>query len=203
MPVSFYSPFSPAYWRSAAREFSSLKILVFAALIAAMRIVVGMLIIPVGDNMRILFKYVPDSVGALVFGPFMGMCVGAAADILGYFIFPSGGFFPGYTLSAMLTYLIFALFFYRAEVTVLRITLARLCTNVLVNIGLGSLWSSIQYGQGYLYYLAKSVVKNLTLLPVEVIVILLVFRALLPVLAKQGFIPKQMRIPIWRRSGGG
>lgn len=195
MEKKFLKPYTPEYWKSAAKEFSSLKVLVFAALIAALRIIIGMFPLPVGENLRILFKFIPDSVGAMVFGPLLGMCVGGIADVLGFFIFPSGPFFPGYTLSAMLTYLVFALFFYRAEVSVLRVALARLSTNILINVGLGSLWSHLMYGKGYLYYLMTSIVKNLLLLPAEIIVIVLVFRALLPALSKGNMIPKQKRIP--------
>ena len=190
--------FSVAYWRQAAAEFRSLRSLVLAALFIALRIAVGMLYIPVGDNLRMLFKFIPDAVGSLILGPLLGMLVGGAADVLGAFLFPTGPFFPGYTLSAILTYLVFALFFYLREVDVVSVILARLSTNVFINIGLGSLWSHMLMGKGYLYYLAKSVVKNLVLLPVEVIIILLIFRALMPALSQSKMIPRQRHIPFFR-----
>ena len=117
MTKEFVSPFTGAYWRCAAREFRSPRMLVFAALMLALRIVLGMLIVPVGDNLRMLFKFIPDCIGAMIYGPFMGMCVGGLGDILGYVIFPTGAFFPGYTVSAILTNLVFALFLYRREIS--------------------------------------------------------------------------------------
>lgn len=194
MQKTFLSPFSVAYWRESAREFSHLRILVIAAFIIALRIVVGIIYIPLGENLRMLFKFIPDAVGSLIFGPLLGIFVGAIADILGAFIFPTGAFFPGYTLSAALTYLVFSLSFYRREISVLRIFLARFSTNAFINVLLGSVWSQMLMGKGYIYYMLKSAVKNAVLLVPEVIVILIVFRALMPVLQKNALIPKQDKI---------
>lgn len=191
MTKEFVSPFTGNYWRCAAREFRSPRMLVFAALMLALRIVLGMLIVPVGDNLRMLFKFIPDCIGAMIYGPFMGMCVGGLGDILGYVIFPTGAFFPGYTVSAILTNLVFALFLYRRDISYLRLFLARLVTNVVINVGLGSLWSYTLYGKGYLFYAAKSIVKNLVLLPVEVVILIALITLLLPVMNSLSLTPKQ------------
>ncbi|MGI5971229.1 MAG: folate family ECF transporter S component [Oscillospiraceae bacterium] len=190
----FFSPLSPAYWREAAGEFRKLRVLVFAAFIAALRIVTGALYIPLGENLRMLFYFLPESIGGLVCGPLLGVGIGAIADLLGYFLFPSGPFFPGYTLSAMLNFLLFALFFYRAKISVLRVFLARLTINLFIHVGLGSLWSSIMFGKAYLYYAAKSLIKNAILLVPEVIVIVAVLRLLMPLLARLGYIPAQQNM---------
>ena len=46
--------FSKSYWYSAAQELRSLRRLVFAALIAAITIVIGGLFIPVGDRKSVV-----------------------------------------------------------------------------------------------------------------------------------------------------
>ena len=73
-------------------------------------------------------------------------------------------------------------------ITVARIFLAKLCTNVL-NVFLGSLWSAILYGKGYLYYLVSSLVKNTIMIPIEVILLLILFRALSPMLRRMHLVP--------------
>ncbi|MPM64543.1 hypothetical protein SDC9_111430 [bioreactor metagenome] len=187
----FASPLSPAYWRASGRELSRLRVLTLAAMLLALRIVISAVRIPVADNLNIMFTYLPESLIALICGPVAAPMVGAAGDILGYLMHPDGGFFPGYTLSAMLTGLIYALFLYRARITVLRIALAKLLVNYGVNVLLGSLWSSVMYGKGYLYYFAKSAVKNTIMLPVEIIILTLVLSILLPVLSRSGITPPQ------------
>ena len=91
----------------------------------------------------------------------------------------------------MLGSLFFALFLYRAKLSVLRIFFCKLSINLLINVGLGSLWSAILYGKGYLFYLARSLGKNLLLLVPEVVLIVLFFRMTLPILEATGLAVKQ------------
>lgn len=193
----FKTPFSVRYWKLAAQELKILRVLAIAALFVGLRIVVSTFFIPLGDNLRIYFSFFVPALGSLIYGPFVGMLSGFASDILGYFVHPSGGFFPGYTVTAILSGLVYALFFYRARITVVRIFFCKFCINLFINVGLGSLWSAILYGKGFYYYMAKSIVKNTLLLPLEVLLLVLFFQMLLPVIGSRGLIPKQdtKRIP--------
>ena len=183
------STFSPGYWKAAWGELKSLRRLVFAALICALCIVVGSLFITVGDNLRIKFTFFFTAVGSAVYGPVLGLLVGAISDILGYILFPSGAYFPGYTISSMLGALIYALFLYRKKVTVLRLFGAKFLVNYFVNVFLGSLWSQMLYGKGYLYYMTTSLIKNSLLLPIEVMLLSALFAVLLPVFSRLGLLP--------------
>ena len=51
---------------------------------------------------------------------------------------------------------------------------------------------AILYSKGYLYYLGSSAVKNTLYLPLQILLLFLLFRALLPVLYKMKWLPKQM-----------
>ena len=95
--------------------------------------------------------------------------------------------------------LVYGLFFYRARLSVARIALCKAVINVFVNILMGSLWSAMLFQKGYLYYLSKSVVKNLLLLPAEILLLVLLYQVLLPVLTRMKLIPAQpsRRIPIF------
>jgi len=185
------SSLSPAYWRSAALELKNLRRLIFAALVVAMGIVISSLFIPVGDNLRIYFKFLVYSVGSAVYGPFLGLLVGAVGDTLGYFIHPSGAYFPGYLLSEMLGCLVYALLLYRKRITVLRLFLSKLIVNVCINLCLGSLWSAMLYSKGFYYYFAKSAVKNLLLLPLEVLAMTALFALLIPQLERMNALPRR------------
>ena len=169
--LSLASPFSRSYWRTALRELQNLRMLTLAAIVVALRIVLSGLYIPLGDNLNIFFGYFVNSLGAAIYGPVVALLSGFATDVLGYFVHPTGPFFPGYVLSTMLGSFFYALFFYRARVTALRVVLAKLSVNLLVNVGLGALWSAIQFSKGYYYYLVKSLAKNIGLLPVEALLL--------------------------------
>ena len=90
------------YWKAAAGSFKSVRMLAVCAMFIALRIAIGAVFIPVGENLRVYFTYAVTALGASIYGPLMALAEGFISDILGYFIAPSGGFFPGYTLSAML-----------------------------------------------------------------------------------------------------
>ena len=175
------------YWRGAAAQFGSVRMLAVCAMFVALRVAIGALFIPVGENLRIYFTYAVTALGASIYGPLMALAEGFVSDILGYFIAPSGGFFPGYTLSAMLGSVTYALFFYQQKQSFLRIFLCRMTVNILI----GSIWSAVLYGKGYIYYVSKSVIKNIALLPAETIVVYTVFRTMNPLLRRMKLIPAE------------
>ncbi|HIS76350.1 MAG TPA: folate family ECF transporter S component [Candidatus Merdivicinus excrementipullorum] len=190
---TFRTPFTPSYWKEAAGEVKKPRVLAVTALFIGLDIIIGMFYIPMpfGDNLRVYFGYFTNSMCCMVCGPVMALIFGFVRDILGFLANPSGGFFFGYTLSAMLGSFVYALFFYRARITIARILCCKLIINVCVNILLGSLWSAVLFSKGYYFYMASSTVKNLMLLPVEVILLVLFYQVTLPILVKMKWIPEQ------------
>ena len=197
MPI-FKTPFSGAYWRTAALEVKNYRSIVFSALMIAACIVLSHCTIRVGEGLSISVTFLARALCALVCGPVMVILFGAAEDTLSFFLSSGGSpYFPGYMLTTILGCIVYALFFYRARITWRRIILAKLLTNIQ-NVFLGSLWSAILYSKGYLYYMATSAVKNALYLPLQILMIGFLFQALLPVLGRQGKLPNQLpqgRIP--------
>ena len=187
------NPFSSAFWRDAGGEVRNLKKLTFAALMIALCIVLSNIpSLPLIGNTRLTWGYLARSVCAAVCGPVLGLLFGFCEDLLSFFL--SGGsfgtFFPGYTLTTMLGVFIYAIFFYRQEITIRRIFFAKLVTNVQ-NVLLGALWSSILYGKAYLVLASQSAIKNLIMLPVQTVLLVVLFTALLPALGQMGLVPRQ------------
>ena len=83
--------------------------------------------------------------------------------------------------------LIYALFLYRSNRSFMRITLSKLCVNILINVLLGSVWRVAMSGNFYAYYVAISAVKNVALFPAEVVILCLVMTALARPLASFGY----------------
>ena len=191
MPL-FKTPFSSAYWRESLKSFRSIRGMVFAALMIAACIVLSHFSIKVTDVLTVSFSFLARALCALVYGPIGALVFAAAEDTLSFLLNSRGyPYFPGYLLTTMLGCLTYALFFYRTKVTVLKIFLAKLLTNVQ-NVFLGALWSAILYSKGYLYYMTTSAVKNLISLPIYTLMLVVVFQALLPVMHKIGIIPNQL-----------
>lgn len=187
----FAGPFSKGFWQDSLKTAKKLRVLVMCALCMAASVVLGYFYIPVGENLTIRFSYLATATAGLVAGPVGALIYGFTVDILDFFMHPGYAFFFGYTLSAMAGAFFYAIFFYRQKITVLRIVFCRLCVNYLVNVLMGSLWSNIFYGKGYIYYLLKSLMKNTVMLPVEVIIMATFFTLLLPALKASGLIPAE------------
>lgn len=187
----YSSPLCAGYWKEAGGSLRSVRVLAIAALCAALSTLFNFFfMVPVGENLNIMFQFLPNAIMGMICGPWVAILYGVATDFLD-FMLHGWGFFPGYTLGSVLGAMIYALFLYRARVTVLRLFLARLTVNVVVNIFLGSLWSSILYGKAYYVYLSASVFKNLILLPLETLILVAVYRMLMVSLVQMGLIPEQ------------
>lgn len=193
------SIFSPSYWKAANSEKGKVTVLAVTAVLISLQIVLSSFFIPVGENLRIYFSFITTAVASLIGGPIIGLCYGFVVDNLGFIIHPLGTYFPGYTISAMAAAFVYGLFFYRQKITIVRIFLAKFTCNLFINVFLGSVWSAMLMGKGYYYYFAKSIVKNLFMLPIEVIILAAVFQFVLPVLNTKGMIENggQNKIKLW------
>lgn len=197
-------PFSRDYWRDALRELHDLRKLTFAALMIALCMMLSAIpSIPLWGGAKVTWGFLARSVCAMVCGPVLGVAFGFAEDILSFFVTGGGGypFFPGYTLTTMLGVFIYSLFLYRTKVTIPKIFLAKLLTNI-ENVTLGALWSAILYKKAYLVVASGSAVKNLVMLPVQTVMLVLLFAAILPALARMGLVPREMGSRRLRRQRG-
>ncbi len=187
----FPHPFSRSYWKTALNDFRKPRTLTFAALMVAVCIALAQIpAIPLTDGLRVTWGFLGRSVCALVGGPITALAFGFVEDTLSFVLHPTGPYFFGYTVTTMVGTFLYAIFLYRTKVTVLRVFLAKLSTNVL-NVFLGSLWSAVLYSKGYLYYMTTSAVKNTLMLPVQTLMLVVLFAALLPILGRMGLLPKE------------
>lgn len=191
--------FTKEYWKSSAEKLKSIHYIALMAAFIAMKIIVGNIYIPVAQNLRIGINFVLVAVEASILGPVAGMVSAAVTDLLGFALFPSGPFFAGYTLTAVCGSFIYAMLFYRKRITVLRITIAKVLNNYLVNVLLGSLWSAILYDKAFVVYAATSLIKNTLLLPFEIALLVLVFNLLAPLLIRKHLIEETGKLPLhWK-----
>ena len=183
-------PFSADYWRDASREVRDLRKLLFSALMIALCIVLAQVpSVPLFGGAKVTWGFLARSVCAWVCGPVLGLVFACAEDLLSFFLTGGGGypFFPGYTLTTMLGVFLYALFFYKSKITVRRVFLAKLLTNI-ENVTLGALWMAILSGKAWYVTAAGSAVKNLICLPFQTLLLMTLFTALRPVLARAGLI---------------
>ena len=66
-------------------------------------------------NIKIGFSFLPVVVAALLLGSLQAGIVAGLGDLIGALLFPIGAYFPGFTLTAFLTGIVFGLFSARAK----------------------------------------------------------------------------------------
>ncbi len=183
-------PFSKAYWRDAASEMKDLRILVFAALMIAIRVALKLVSIPLAPGLKINTAFLANALGAMVFGPVMAAVCAVATDVLGYLQNPEGIYFVPFVLTEIAGSVIFALFLYRTKVTPLRVMLSRFCICLLVNVVIQTpiyIWYYALYMGGKTYALTiPGIIKNLFMFPIESVVLTLFLSVMVPITNRLG-----------------
>lgn len=185
-------PFSRAYWRDAVAELGDTHMLVFAALMIALRLVVKQLFIPITPFLHINVAYFVNALGAMVFGPVFAIICAAITDVLGYLIRPDGVYFIPFILTEIGGSLVFALFLYRARVNTVRIMLSRFCINLFINVLLQTpimMWYYALFMDGKQYTFAMAVpgmIKNILMFPIESVLLALFLSVMLPITSRLG-----------------
>lgn len=124
----FSHPFCPEFWRCAAGEFKNWRMLVFAAVIIAMRIAVkAVKIVIIPGALNFGFDFIVNSAGSMIYGPLVGLLVGTVSDTIGAVLFPTGAYFFPFIFVEMLSSFIFGLFLYRAKLSSWRVIARAIC----------------------------------------------------------------------------
>ncbi|WP_303857424.1 folate family ECF transporter S component [Aminicella lysinilytica] len=153
----------------------TVTLVTLAFMIALEIILTRFLSVDVAGVARIGFGFIPVAMVAIMYGPWFAGGAYALGDILGMLIFPKGAYFPGFTLTACLTGIIFGLILYKKEITWKRSLLAAVIVVVTMNLFLDTYWLHILMGQGFLAMLPLRVVKCCFEIPVQAILIPLVW----------------------------
>ena len=196
------------YWADAAAQLKNVKILVFAALFIALRVLVKnpLFKIQVLPGLNFTLDCYVNAVGAMVCGPVVSFLSGAISDTLGCMLFPVAGqpYFPPFMLVEMLSSLIFGLFLWRRKITVGRVLLSKFAVNVVCNLLVNPAILKWQYyamgaeGSVAAFINGVRIGKNLLLFPFEAAFIVLFISALFPLLRRVGVVPKDQAKPEFR-----
>ncbi|MGN1195470.1 MAG: folate family ECF transporter S component [Acutalibacteraceae bacterium] len=168
--------------------------LVCCALLIALQVVLSRFLSFQTWNLKIGFSFVPVVLAARLFGPVGAMLVYGIGDVIGTFMFPVGAYFPGFTLSAVLSGLIYGLFLYKKGGSfvffgkkdgkeskgseIIRIVGAVGLIQLICSFLLNSLWISIAYGAPFAAQLATRWPQSLGMAVVQIVLLALVLERL-------------------------
>lgn len=135
-------------------------------------------VIEVSDSLKISLAHLALAPTAILFGPVVAGLQGALSDLLGFMLKPSGPYFPGFTLSALLLGVVYGVSLYRTRHTAVRIVVTRLVVMLLINICLNTLFLTMLYGPSRLATLPIRAFKNVLQLPFDCMLLLCVCRVM-------------------------
>lgn len=180
----FKTPFSAEYWRLSCGELKSTRLLLVAALLTAIRIAIKSLTIPIGPNLNITFGFLVNSIGSMIYGPVVAILTSAISDTLGAILFPHGAYFFPFIFEEIAGGVLFALFYYRARLSTLRVILGRFAVTVIVNLMISPCimyyYYKVMIGKSYAILSLPRMIKNLALFPLQCLVLIIFFNALVP-----------------------
>jgi ECF transporter S component (folate family) len=163
-----------------AKNIKNLRVLCATALLSALYVALYSVKIPLGEQLRITFTFVPVALAGWLFGIVPAIIVGALGDILGCLLFPQGAYFFGYTLTSMLSGLVFGLFLYKrsSKEMILYVIISKLLVSLVLNTGLNSYWATFFVSKSVFVIMWGKLIKNIIMLPVEILVLIAVIEGL-------------------------
>ncbi|NLG37038.1 MAG: folate family ECF transporter S component, partial [Clostridiales bacterium] len=186
---------------------NSIRMIVFGGLFIALSIALSRLMsvtVPIEGipGVRLSFGLVPVIVAGVLFGPVTGFMVGALSDFIGMLIFPSGPYFPGFTLTYALSGALPSFFVSDIRIrwektgnrrslhmrysfdwskfrTVYPLLVGIAISQLLNSAALNTLWISLINGKAYIALLPARIVTQAILTPIFALVsytVVLIYR---------------------------
>lgn len=167
-------------------------------ILIALNVVLEMCRIQITQELRISFGFTAMAVIAMLFGPSVSVPAAIVSDLLGLVLNPSGGYFFGFTITAILSGLIYSLFLFDRSAPrhdghalghgndpfgkenihlFLRAFGAKTLVNFVCNVGLNTVWLTMFYGESMRVLLPVRAAKNAILLIPEVFVLFFALKA--------------------------
>ena len=161
------------------KKLMNTKTLTVAAMLTAIGIVLGFFKLPINQLIEIRFGSIPIAITGMMFGPGVAGVVGALTDIGGYLVKPTGPFFPGFTISGIMSGIIFGVMLHGKKCTLPRIIAAEVVNTLIVGIIMNSYWLNLLYlKNGYLAAIVARLPKELVMIPVYTVIMYAVLNSL-------------------------
>ncbi len=161
------------------------KKIILTAILLALLIILSRFLSIKTPILKISFGFVPTMLCAIWLGPKWTVLLNVLGDIIGATLFPTGPYFVGYTITTAVAALIYGFILYKKDSNcytnkqfLIRLIIATTLVAVIANMGLNTLWSAITTGKAFWVLLSTRIVKQLIMIPIHVIVIFFLEKAL-------------------------
>ena len=162
----------------------NVKAMSVVALLVAINIVLSQTLSIHTWNIKIGFNFIPVVVAAMLYGPAAAGVVAAMGDVVSAIAFPVGPYFPGFTLTAVLTGVVFGLFL-KKKPTVIKIVIAVMIVQLAIGLFGNTFFISVLYGSPYKALFLTRIPQCLGMSVVQIVSIIAIDKSkLIPTLKK-------------------
>ena len=151
------------------------KRITISAMLLAISVIFGFFKIPLSQVSEIRLQFLPVAVEGAVYGPLYGGIVGGLSDILCYIARPTGPFFPGFTISAVIQGVIYGLILRKGH-SLKRVMAAQAVDCIVISMILNPIWLYFLYGMGFAALFSARLIKVLVMYPINVALIMIVIK---------------------------
>ncbi len=122
------------------------------------------------------FSFVPLIFSAILLGPKYSAFIAFFGDIIGSLLFPSGGYFFGFTITAFLSGLTYGLFLYRKTFQInksfiVRLSISTILITIIFYFGFNSIWIVLLTKKAAIFILFIRGLKQIIMIPIKIFTI--------------------------------
>ena len=153
------------------------KRILLSALFLASAIVLGRILSIRTPIVTIGFAFAPIMLSAIILGWKHSTLIATLADIIGALLFPTGSFFFGFTITSLLTGLVYGLVLYKKPFKIdknfiIRLVISTLIVCAILNGVLNTIWIIMITKGASKIIITTRVLKQLVMVPVQILTIL-------------------------------
>ena len=179
-------------FRDSAAELKNLRSITGAGLLLSLSILLTYFFrLDFGGSLSAGLAFNATALMGMIYGPVVAGIANGLGDIIKCIIKPQGPYFFGYTFNVMVAGMIYGLFLYKKKPTLLRVAAVKTTINLLVNAIMNTFWMALLGGKGFYAMIPVRVIKNITLLPVEIAILYVVLNATRKALIRAGYMKRQ------------
>lgn len=148
---------------------------IIAGLLLASSIVLSRFLSIHTPIVKIGFSFIPRILSAMLLGPWWTILISGLNDLIGALMFPTGAYFVGYTITAIVGGVIYGFLLNKAynmtnKKFLLRLILACLLVSIVCNLCLNTLWIYVTTKKAVAIITPTRIIKESILLPIKIVI---------------------------------
>lgn len=147
------------------------RMLVHLSILLAIEIVLSRFFSISTPIVKIGFAFVPLAICGILYGPIWAGAVGGLADLLGANLFSAGMYFPGFTLSSVLSGVVYGMFLHKRHCSLTNIAVLVFIQRFVIGLCLSTYWLTFLTDVPFTVLFTTRILQAIILVPLQIVVL--------------------------------